>query len=107
MDCIITFKIFFKILGTLPLQAFLNEVNELRSDPFHFYLWLFFWNNRLHGFVYYTSASPRHCDYLTAHSCQLSSIEGFLILDLQDNLHPLEERHSFSKNQSLLHVDQV
>ena len=28
MDCIITFKILFKILGTLPLQACLNEPTE-------------------------------------------------------------------------------
>ena len=32
MDCIITFKIMFKILGTLTLQAFLNEFkNRLTS----------------------------------------------------------------------------
>ena len=32
MDCIITFKILFKILGTLTLQAFLNEFkNRLTS----------------------------------------------------------------------------
>ena len=32
MDCIITFKISFKILGTLTLQAFLNEFkNRLKS----------------------------------------------------------------------------
>ena len=40
MDCIITFKIFFKILGTLPLQAFLNEFKNrfttalLQRGPF-------------------------------------------------------------------------
>ena len=40
MDFIITFKIFFKILGTLPLQAFLNEFKNrfttalLQRGPF-------------------------------------------------------------------------
>ena len=41
MDCIITFKILFKILGTLTLQAFLNEFKNsltsalLQGGPFH------------------------------------------------------------------------
>ena len=35
MDCIITFKILFKILGTLTLQAFLNEFMMYR---FSFYV---------------------------------------------------------------------
>ena len=70
MDCIITFKIFFKILGTLTLHAFLNEFKNsfttalLQRGPFQ----------------------NVHCRVAAHSSCNYSGspvLEGFKALKMQ------------------------